>query len=82
MKIISKEEFEKCVAQQIATPVRVCFFPEEREPVYIFIDEKEQDIILKDAFKDRVTQFLKEQLISFEKIKIEPLPFNLNITNK
>lgn len=82
MKIISEKEFEECIAQQIAAPVRVCFTNEDRPPLYIFIDKKEQNIILKEAFKDSVTQFLKEQLISFEKVKIELFPFNLNITNK
>jgi len=78
MKTISEKEFEKCVAQQIATPVRVCFNNEEREPLYLFIDEKEQDCILKQALKDYVSHFLKKQLIPFEEIRIEPFPFNLN----
>ncbi len=82
MKIISEKEFEKCVAQKIATPVRVCFNNEEREPLYLFINETEQNGILKQAFEDCVTHFLKEHSIPFEDIRIEPLPFNLNKNEK
>lgn len=78
MKIISEEEFEECVTQEIAIPVRVCFIDEDRQPLYIFIDEKEKDFILKEAFKGCVSHFLKEQAIPFQHIRIETSTFNLN----
>ncbi|WP_251623903.1 hypothetical protein [Odoribacter lunatus] len=78
MKIISEEDFKKSLKEKIGTPIRVCFNNEEREPLYLFIDEKEQNCILKQSFKDCVSHFLKEQLIPFEEIRIEPFPFHLN----